>query len=249
MRLAKHLAHCGVASRRACETLIAQGRVSVGGQVVRDPARDVTGSEQIAVDGQPLSGFEAPAVYALNKPVGVLSTASDPHGRPTVVEMIAQESRRLYPVGRLDLDSEGLLLLTNDGALAHMLTHPRFEVPKTYRVWVAGGTVGEQALQALRDGVTLEDGPTAPAQVASLGRDGLEITIREGRNRQVRRMCEAVGHPVARLKRVRFGPLELGDLAPGSCRLLDEAEVQALRAAAQAPPLTSPERSDRIRSR
>jgi 23S rRNA pseudouridine2605 synthase len=236
MRLAKHLAHCGVASRRACETMIARGRVTVGGQVVRDPARDVSGAEEIAVDGRLLSGFEAPAVYALNKPVGVLSTASDPHGRPTVVEMIAQESRRLYPVGRLDLDSEGLLLLTNDGALAHLLTHPRFEVPKTYRVWVEGGAVGERALQALRDGVTLEDGPTAPAQALALARDRLEITIREGRNRQVRRMCEAIGHPVTRLRRVRFGPLELGDLAPGSSRLLREGEVQALREAAQAPP-------------
>lgn len=236
MRLAKHLAHCGVASRRACETLIAQGRVSVAGQVVRDPARDVSGSEEITVDGLVLAGVEAPAVYALNKPVGVLSTASDPHGRPTVVEMIAQESRRLYPVGRLDLDSEGLLLLTNDGALAHLLTHPRFEVPKTYRVWVAGGPVGERALRALRRGVTLDDGPTAPAQVRSLAPDRLEITIREGRNRQVRRMCEAVGHPVKRLMRVRFGPLELGDLAPGGSRPLRDSEVQALREAAQAPP-------------
>lgn len=236
MRLAKHLAHCGVASRRACEALIAQGRVTVGGQVVRDPARDVGENDEITVDGRPLSGFEAPTVYALNKPVGVLSTASDPHGRPTVVEMISQESRRLYPVGRLDLDSEGLLLLTNDGRLAHMLTHPRFEVPKTYRVWVSGGPVGEQALQALRDGVVLQDGPTAPAQVVSLARDRLEITIREGRNRQVRRMCAAVGHPVRRLARVSFGPLRLGDLALGSHRQLQEREIQALREAAQAPP-------------
>lgn len=236
MRLAKHLAHCGVASRRACEALIAQGRVTVGGQVVRDPARDVGENDEIVVDGRPLSGLEAPAVYALNKPVGVLSTASDPHGRPTVVEMISQESRRLYPVGRLDLDSEGLLLLTNDGQLAHMLTHPRFEVAKTYRVWVAGGPVGEQALRALRDGVVLEDGPTAPAQVVALARDRLEITIREGRNRQVRRMCEAVGHPVRRLARVSFGPLQLGDLALGSHRQLQEREIQALREAAQAPP-------------
>lgn len=236
MRLAKHLAHCGVASRRACEALIAQGRVTVGGQVVRDPARDVGENDEIAVDGRPLSGFEAPAVYALNKPVGVLSTASDPHGRPTVVEMISRESRRLYPVGRLDLDSEGLLLLTNDGQLAHMLTHPRFEVPKTYRVWVTGGPVGEQTLQALRDGVVLQDGPTAPARVVSLAPDRLEITIREGRNRQVRRMCEAVGHPVRRLARVSFGPLQLGDLALGSHRQLQEREIQALREAAQAPP-------------
>lgn len=236
MRLAKHLAHSGVASRRASEALIAQGRVTVGGQVVRDPARDVTAAEAIAVDGRPLAGFEAPAVYALNKPVGVLSTASDPHGRPTVVQLLAHESRRLYPVGRLDLDSEGLLLLTNDGQLAHLLTHPRFEVPKTYRAWVSGGPVGVRALHALRDGVVLKDGPTTPAEVRALDPDRIGITIREGRNRQVRRMCDAVGHPVTRLQRVRFGPLALGDLAQGAHRTLEAGEVQALRDAAQAPP-------------
>lgn len=236
MRLAKHLAHAGVASRRACETLIAQGRVSVGGQVVRDPARDVGEGDRITLDGRPVADPQAAVVYALNKPVGVLSTASDPHGRPTVVEMIAQESRRLYPVGRLDLDSEGLLLLTNDGQLAHTLTHPRFEVPKTYRVWVSGGPVGEAALRALREGIVLEDGLTAPAEVRGLGRDRIEITIREGRNRQVRRMCEAVGHPVTRLRRVRFGPLALGDLAQGAHRLLGASEAQALRDAGQTPP-------------
>jgi 23S rRNA pseudouridine2605 synthase len=234
MRLAKHLAHSGVASRRACETLIAQGRVSVEGQIVRDPARDVGAGARIAVDGRLLKGFQTPVFYALNKPVGVLSTASDPHGRPTVLGLISGESRRLYPVGRLDLDSEGLLLLTNDGQLAHRLTHPRFEVPKTYRAWVAGGPVGERALQALRGGIELQDGLTAPAQVRALQRELLEITIREGRNRQVRRMCEAVGHPVQRLRRVGFGSLELGDLGAGQHRLLTEPEVQALRAAAQA---------------
>jgi 23S rRNA pseudouridine2605 synthase len=236
MRLAKHLAHSGLASRRACEALIAQGRVTVGGQIVRDPARDVTAAEAIAVDGRLVAGFEAPAVYALNKPVGVLSTASDPHGRPTVVQLLAHERRRLYPVGRLDLDSEGLLLLTNDGQLAHLLTHPRFEVPKTYRAWVSCGPVGERTLQTLREGLTLQDGPTAPAQVSALGPDEIEITIREGRNRQVRRMCDAVGHPVRRLRRVRFGPLTLDDLAVGEHRLLAEAEVQALRDAASTPP-------------
>lgn len=232
MRLAKHLAHSGVASRRACEALIAEGRVSVGGQIVRDPARDVSQSDQIAVDGRLLVGFEAPAVYALNKPVGVLSTASDPHGRATVLQMVSHERRRLYPVGRLDLDSEGLLLLTNDGGLAHRLTHPRFEVPKTYEAWVLGGPVGDRALRALRDGVALDDGPTAPAKVSALDANRLQITISEGRNRQVRRMCEAVGHPVQRLRRVRFGPLELDGLGLGEHRLLEEAEVARLRAAA-----------------
>jgi 23S rRNA pseudouridine2605 synthase len=166
-------------------------------------------------------------VYALHKPVGVLSTAHDPQGRPTVVELVGG-ARRLYPVGRLDADTAGLILLTNDGELAHLLTHPRFEVPKSYRVRVAGGAVSEQALRALRGGVSLEDGPTAPARVRRLGRDLLEVTIREGRNRQVRRMCEAVGHPVLSLERVRIGDLELGALPRGEHRRLSEAEVGRL---------------------
>lgn len=236
MRLAKHLAHSGVASRRACEALIAQGRVSVDGQIVRDPARDVGEGNQIAVDGRSIEGFEAPAVYALNKPVGVLSTASDPYGRATVMELLGDERRRMYPVGRLDLDSEGLILLTNDGQLAHRLTHPRFEVPKTYEVRVSGGQVREEGLRALRGGVTLDDGLTAPAEVEAIGPQRLQITIREGRNRQVRRMCDAIGHPVEQLRRVRFGPLMLGGLPLGKHRLLGPAEVQALRDATQTPP-------------
>lgn len=232
MRLAKHLAHSGVASRRACETLIAEGRVTVAGEVARDPAREVGQGDAIAVDGQMVEGFESLVVYVLNKPVGVLSTASDPHGRPTVIGLLAHERRRLYPVGRLDLDSEGLILLTNDGQLAHRLTHPRFEVPKTYRVRVSGAPVSETALRQLRQGVRLEDGLTAPAKVTRRGADRLEITIREGRNRQVRRMCEAVGHPVLRLRRTRFGPLSLGSLPRGAHRLLSEVEVQTLRQAA-----------------
>lgn len=234
MRLAKHLAHSGVASRRASEVLIAQGRVSVDGQVVRDPARDVGQENEIVVNGRRLEGVQAPVVYALNKPTGVLSTASDPYGRPTVVELLG-DRRRLYPVGRLDLDSEGLILLTNDGQLAHTLTHPRFEVPKTYEVWVHG-MMSDDQLQALRDGPLLDDGPTAPSDVQTLGPGRLRITIREGRNRQVRRMCDAIGHPVRRLRRVRFGSLDLGGLALGAHRLLDAAETQALRDAAQGPP-------------
>lgn len=234
MRLGKHLAHAGVASRRASEALIAEGRVTIAGEVVHDPARDVQEGDPIAVDGRLLKGFEAPVVYAVNKPVGVLSTASDPRGRDTVVGLIPRERRRLYPVGRLDLDSEGLILLSNDGELAHALTHPRFEVPKTYRVSVSGGRVSEAALRRLREGVRLEDGMTAPADVERAGApDELRITIREGRNRQVRRMLEAVGHPVRRLIRVRFGPLDLGRLRPGQHRLLSEAEVSELRAAAR----------------
>ncbi len=250
MRLAKHLAHAGVASRRAAEGLIVAGRVSVDGEIVRDPARDVGEGNRVEVDGRLLAGPEPRVVYALHKPLGVLSTARDTHGRPTVIELL-DEPRRLYPVGRLDADSSGLILLTNDGALAERLTHPRYEVPRTYRVRVAGGPVGERALRALRTGVELEDGPTAPARVQRLlggrrmgegdsgegdsgGGEELELTIREGRNRQVRRMCEAVGHPVLALRRVAFGPLRLGSLQPGAHRRLGEAELRGLREAGRA---------------
>jgi 23S rRNA pseudouridine2605 synthase len=230
MRLAKHLAHAGVASRRAAEGLIADGRVAVNGAVVIDPARDVTESDRVEVDGDVLAGVEPRVVYAVNKPLGVLSTARDTHGRPTVVALVPARGLRLYPVGRLDADSSGLILLTNDGELAHRLTHPRYEVPKTYLARVGGGRVGEAALRELRDGVELEDGPTAPARARRVRSDVLELTIHEGRNRQVRRMCEAVGHPVLALERVAFGPLRLGDLALGAHRRLSEGEIGRLRA-------------------
>jgi 23S rRNA pseudouridine2605 synthase len=231
MRLAKHLAHAGVASRRAAEELVFAGRVRVDGELMRDPACDVDERNRVEVDGRLLPGPEPRVVYALHKPVGVVSSARDPHGRPTVVELIPDE-RRLYPVGRLDADSSGLILLTNDGSLAQRLTHPRYEVPRVYRVRVAGGPIGEGALRALRAGVMLDDGPTAPARVRRVGRRGdeLEVTIHEGRNRQVRRMCGAVGHPVLALRRVAFGPLRLGALAPGAHRRLGEAELRELRA-------------------
>src|SRR5512132_4120717 len=231
MRLAKHLAHAGVASRRAAEALVSEGRVTVGGEVVRDPARDVTGDEAIAVDGEAVRVPDRRAVYALHKPAGVVSTARDTHGRRTVVDLVPS-GRRLYPVGRLDADTTGLILLTDDGDLAHALTHPRFEVPRTYRARV-DGRPGERALRALREGVELDDGRTAPAKVRLVGAHELELTIREGRKRQVRRMCAAVGHPVVALRRVAFGPLHLGDLAAGHHRRLTAAEVQRLRAAAQ----------------
>jgi 23S rRNA pseudouridine2605 synthase len=230
MRLAKYLAHAGVASRRAAEGLIAAGRVGVDGQLVRDPARDVEPQRNsVTLDGQPLAGPEQPVVYVVHKPLGTISTARDTHGRPTVLELVP-ERRRLYPVGRLDADSSGLILLTNDGELANRLTHPRYQVPKTYRVSLARGPVSERALATLRAGVQLEDGPTAPARVRRLrGAAELEITIREGRNRQVRRMCEAVGHPVLALRRVAFGPLRLEGLAPGAHRRLRADELRALR--------------------
>ncbi len=232
MRLAKYLAHAGVASRRAAEAVIAAGRVTIGGEVVTDPARDVGTGDLVAVDGRPLEGPEARMVFMVNKPVGVLSTARDTHGRPTVVGLLPATGARLYPVGRLDADSSGLILLTNDGDLANRLTHPRFEVPKTYRARVAGGPVGARALAALRGGVRLQDGPTAPARVRRLAEDVIEMTISEGRNRQVRRMCEEVGHPVLELHRTALGPLRLGDLEPGGHRRLSDDEVEALRGVA-----------------
>ena len=232
MRLAKYLARAGVASRRASERLIADGRVSVNGSPAADPARAVGDGDLVEVDGRAVGpGPEERVVYAVNKPAGVVSTASDTHGRPTVVGLVDGSGRRLYPVGRLDADSTGLILLTDDGDLANRLTHPRYEVPKRYLVRVSGGTPGEPALEALRAGPELEDGPTAPADVAVTGEGILEITIREGRKRQVRRMCEAVGHPVEELCRISFGPLDLGDLKPGASRLLGDDELARLRSA------------------
>lgn len=227
MRLAKFLATAGVASRRASEAIVRAGRVTVGGEIVRDPARDVGPEDAVALDGKPAVPVHVRVVYALNKPAGVVSTARDPQGRPTVVTLVPQ-TERLYPVGRLDIDTTGLILLTNEGELAHRLTHPRFEVEKTYRAVVGGPALGQRALRALGEGVELEDGRSAPARVRRISADTLEITIHEGRKRQVKRMCEAVGHPVRRLERVRFGPLELGDLPRGGWRRLSDGEVDAL---------------------
>jgi len=230
MRLAKYLAHAGVASRRAAEELIAAGRVSVEGRIVTDPARDVDAHTPVSVDGEAIAGLEPRVLYALHKPVGVVSSARDTHGRRTVVDLVPGRGLRLYPVGRLDADSSGLILLSNDGELANRLTHPSFEVPKTYRARVGGGPLREPALQALRRGVELEDGITAPALARRLGGGVLELTIHEGRKRQVRRMCDAVGHPVLELQRVAFGSLRLGGLAVGAHRRLTARELESLRA-------------------
>jgi len=230
MRLAKHLAHAGVASRRAAEQLIFHGHVTVGGKVVTDPATDVDGSKPITVDGRPVGGTEQErAVYILNKPPGVVSTSHDTHGRKTVVDLVHAE-RRLYPVGRLDADSTGLILLTDDGELAHRLTHPSFEVPKTYRAVVRNPPVREPALRKLREGIELDDGRTSPAKVRKISSSELEITVHEGRKRQIRRMCEAIDHRVESLERVAFGPLRLGSLPVGGHRRLTPAEVERLRA-------------------
>jgi 23S rRNA pseudouridine2605 synthase len=227
MRLAKYLAGAGVASRRAAEEIVRAGRVTIDGEPVTDPARDVTELAIVEVDGQALSQPQERVVFALNKPGGVVSTARDPQGRRTVVSLVAHPAR-LYPVGRLDAETTGLILLTNDGALAHRLTHPSFEVEKTYRATVANPPVRDAALRALRRGVQLGDGLTAPARVRRLAPDLLELVIHEGRKRQVRRMCEAIGHPVKHLERVAFGPLELGRLRRGSYRRLKPEEIVAL---------------------
>jgi 23S rRNA pseudouridine2605 synthase len=225
VRLAKFLAHAGVASRRAAERLVAEGRVTVAGEVVTDSARDVDKSSGVALDGQQVAP-EPHEVHALNKPAGVVSTARDTHGRPTVVDLV-RSRRRLYPVGRLDADTTGLILLTNDGELANRLTHPRYGVERTYRATLRRAP-SERDLARLRKGVRLDDGPTRPAKVRRAGKRGIEITIREGRNRQVRRMAEAIGNEVVLLRRVGFGPLRLGRLAEGEARRLRAPEVKQL---------------------
>jgi 23S rRNA pseudouridine2605 synthase len=226
LRLVKFLAHGGVASRRLAEKIIANGRVTVSGEVVTDPARDVGEGDEVRVDGSPV-GVEAREVWAVNKPAGVVSTAKEPGERPAVVSLV-ESGARLYPVGRLDADSTGLLLLTNDGELANRLTHPRYEVAKAYRVELRRPP-READLHRLAEGVRLEDGPTAPAEVRRLGEREIEIVLREGRNRQVRRMAEAIDNRVTALRRVRFGPIELGGLAVGEARRLSEDEIAALR--------------------
>ncbi|MGA8218641.1 MAG: pseudouridine synthase [Solirubrobacterales bacterium] len=225
MRLAKYLAHAGVASRRAAEELIAAGKVSVGGEIVTDPARDVGEESDVRMSGRPVAP-EPREVWALNKPPGVVSTASEPGKRRAVTELVDSE-RRLYPVGRLDADSTGLILLTNDGELANRLTHPRYAVPKAYRVRLSRRP-SDADLDRLRSGVRLEDGPAAPAEVERRGGREIEVTIREGRKRQVRRMAEAIGHEVESLSRIRIGSLALGELRRGEARRLEAKEVAAL---------------------
>ncbi|MDX6585876.1 MAG: rRNA synthase [Solirubrobacterales bacterium] len=225
MRLAKYLAHAGVASRRRSEELIASGAVTVGGKKVTDPARDVDEQSGVAVDGEPIKP-EPREVWILHKPLNVVSTAREPGSRQAVTDLVPSR-RRLYPVGRLDADSTGLILLTNDGELANRLTHPRYGVERTYRVALRKPPTAPQ-LARLRSGVKLEDGPAKAAHVKRVGKRGLEITVREGRNRQVRRMAEAIGHEVISLKRIRFGTLELERLPEGEAKKLHAAQVKAL---------------------
>jgi 23S rRNA pseudouridine2605 synthase len=225
LRLAKYLARSGVASRRGAEGLVRAGRVRVGGKVTTDPARDVDESSGVEVDGEAVRP-EATEVWMVNKPAGITSTAREPGRRRAVVDLVRSE-HRLYPVGRLDADSTGLILLTNDGELANRLTHPRYEVPKTYRASLMRPP-SQADLRRLREGVELEDGLTAPAKARRTGEREIDLTIREGRNRQVRRMVEALGNRVERLERVRFGSLRLGDLEQGRARRLSSSEVEHL---------------------
>jgi 23S rRNA pseudouridine2605 synthase len=225
-RLQKVLARAGIGSRRACEDLIAEGKVTVNGVPAVLGRRVDPEDDRIEVDGVPLSVREGLVYYLLNKPAGVVTTASDPEGRPTVVELVPEEPR-VYPVGRLDYETEGLLLLTNDGDLTHRLTHPSFGVEKEYLAEVTG-TPSRGVLRMLREGVELDDGPTAPAKASLQPPNHLTLTIHEGRNRQVRRMCDAVGHPVVRLVRTRIGPIVDRTLKPGDWRELTPAEVRSL---------------------
>ena len=236
MRLQKYMADCGVASRRASEELIQNGRVTVNGS----PAvigMSVEESDVVLVDGKRIRPEQKRIVLMLYKPRGVVSTSSDESGRKTVQAFVSDLPYRLYNVGRLDLNSEGLLLLTNDGELCNHLTHPRYGVEKTYRV-VCDGTLSASEIATLTNGVMLEDGITAPAKIANIRRSttggtAFSITIHEGRNRQIRRMLEAVGHRTLRLKREAYGPLKLGDLKPGEWRILSEEEIAALAHAAR----------------
>ena len=240
-RLQKVLARVGLGSRRVCEELIGEGRVTVDGAVAELGCRVNVESARIEVDGAPVGVRPGLVYYLLNKPAGVVTTASDPHDRPTVVGLVPDDPR-VFPVGRLDAQTEGLLLLTNDGDLAHRLTHPSFGVDKEYLAEVEGRP-SPAAVRRLREGVVLEDGRTAPARAVLVEASVLRITIHEGRNRQVRRMCEAVGYPVARLVRTRIGPLVDRSLAPGSHRTLVAEEMRALRRAVADRASETPETS------
>jgi 23S rRNA pseudouridine2605 synthase len=233
-RLQKVLAATGYGSRRVCEDLIAAGRVTVNGEVAVLGRRVDPDADRVEVDGAPIGVRPGLVYYLLNKPTGVITTARDTHGRPTVLDLVPSEPR-VFPVGRLDGDTEGLLLLTNDGDLANRIAHPSRGVEKEYLVEVDGGRVSPGALRALREGVELDDGRTAPAQVSQPDPGVLRLVIHEGRNRQVRRMCEAVGHPVRRLVRTRIGPLTDRTLRPGAWRELTTDEWRALTAAVAGP--------------
>ncbi len=243
-RLHVVLARAGVASRRQAERLIREGCVTVNGEVTLMPGTQVVwGQDAIRVNNRLIRRLDRQVTIVLNKPKQVLTTSHDPRGRPTTAELVRNIKSRLFPVGRLDYHTEGLLILTNDGELAHHLQHPRYAIPKTYLTKVRG-LPEERALRRLRSGVMLDGRLTAPAQVKKAGTTGknswLEMTIKEGRNRQIRRMCAAVGHPVMKLKRIRYGPIRLGNLKPGTYRKLTLSEVAKLRKCFTKDPQSAP---------
>ena len=225
-RLQKTLARAGFGSRRACEILISEGRVTIDGRVAELGNRVNPDVQMICVDGSLAPTAQNTVYFLLNKPDGVVTTASDPQGRTTVLELV-ESPVRIFPVGRLDMNTEGLLILTNDGRLAHLLTHPSSGIPKEYLARVEGDP-SPAAIRRLRDGVELDDGVTSPAQGSRVSEGLLRIVIHEGRNRQVRRMCAAVGHDVTRLVRTRIGPIQDATLSPGASRQLSLAEVRRL---------------------
>jgi len=231
IRLQKYLAQCGVASRRKAEEYIRDGKVRVNGLIVTELGVKVSPDDRVEVDGKPVKPENNKVYILLHKPRGYVTTVSDPEGRKTVLELVQGINERVYPVGRLDYDTSGLLLLTNDGDFANLLMHPRHEILKVYIATVKGKPTDE-AIERLKTGVRIDDYVTAPAFVKVLNyyenKTKLEITIHEGRNRQIRKMCEKIGHPVIRLKRIAYGNLELGGLKPGEWRFLTDKEVKQL---------------------
>ena len=235
MRLQKFLAHAGVCSRRAAEELIRQGRVSIDGATVREMGLQVEpGKHRVEVDGRLIAGCEKHIYLVMNKPRGVLCTLRDTHGRKTVIDLVGDTGRRIYPVGRLDMDSEGLLLLTNDGALSQRLLHPSHHVPRKYLVTVKGRP-SKKDLALLENGIEIDGRPTKPCRMKLLGTQKrsstIEVTLYQGMKRQIRLMMDSISHPVIRLKRIEMGPIRLKGLPPGGFRELDNKEINALRRA------------------
>ncbi len=231
IRLQKYLAHAGVASRRTAEEMIKQGRVAVNNIVVENMGFTVTNDDYITVDGKPVNIEEEKVYILLNKPVGYVSTSKDQFGRPTVLDLVKDVGKRLYPVGRLDYDTSGLILLTNDGDFTYRLTHPKHEINKVYEA-VISGFPEKSEIKSFESGLKIEDYQTSPAKFLVLEKQGINtlvrITIHEGKNRQVRKMCEAIGHKVLTLKRIQMGPIALGNLPQGKWRHLSDKEIKML---------------------